>query len=49
MPHFFDQEGHTILKATIDKILPKTESPSATEVGVYKIIDTMVGTVYKPS
>lgn len=48
-PHFFDQEEFTFLKTTIDTILPKTDSPSATEVGVHKIIDTMVGTVYKPS
>jgi len=47
--HFFDQEAFTFLKTTIDTILPKTDSPSATEVGVHKIIDTMVGTVYKPS
>ncbi len=46
--HLFDLEEFTFLKETIDTILPKTDSPSATEVGVHKIIDTMVGTVYKP-
>ncbi len=46
---FFDAENFELLRTLIDTILPKTESPSATEVGVHKIIDTMVGTVYKPS
>lgn len=45
---FFNEEDFLFVKSLIDTILPKTESPSATEVGVHKIIDTMVGTVYKP-
>jgi len=46
---FFNQEEFSLLRALIDTILPKTDSPSATKVGVHKIIDTMVATVYKPS
>lgn len=46
---FFNQEEFSLLRALIDTILPKTDSPSATEVGVHKMIDTMVGTVYKPA
>jgi hypothetical protein len=44
--YFFtsDEFGH--LKEWIDTILPKTDSPSATDVGVHNIIDSMVGTVY---
>ena len=44
---FFSPDEFSKLKEIIDLILPKTESPSATEVGVHQIIDTMVGTVYK--
>lgn len=43
---FFDSEGFSTLQTIIDTILPKTDSPSATEVGVHHTIDTMVGTVY---
>jgi len=44
---FFNDTDFEIAKDLIDLILPKTDSPSATEVGVHQIIDTMVGTVYK--
>jgi len=46
---FFTTEDFVLVKTLIDIILPKTDSPSATQVGVHKMIDTMVGTVYKPS
>jgi hypothetical protein len=46
---FFNQGEFSLVRTLVDTILPKTDSPSATEVGVHKIIDTMVGTVYKPS
>jgi hypothetical protein len=45
--HFFSPAEFSELKALIDLILPRTDSPSAMEVGVHQIIDTMVGTVYK--
>lgn len=45
-PHFFKAEEFELLGNLIDFILPKTETPSALEVGVDQIIDTMVGTVY---
>lgn len=44
--HFFDSEEFTILQRIVDTILPKTDSPSATDVGVDYIIDSMVGQVY---
>ena len=45
---FLTIEDFLLIKKLIDIILPKTDSPSATEAGVHKIIDAMVGTVYKP-
>jgi len=43
---FFNKQDFAMVKDLIDIILPKTESPSASEVGVHKMIDSMVGTVY---
>jgi len=45
---FFNKEDFSLVKKLIDVILPKTDSPSATEVGVHQMIDLMIGTVYKP-
>jgi hypothetical protein len=45
--HFFDEDSFTLLSDLVDTILPKTDSPSATEMNVHKMIDSMVGTVYK--
>lgn len=38
---FFNKEEFIFVKNIIDIILPKTDSPSASEIGVHKIIDTM--------
>lgn len=46
---FFSEEDFSVVKSLIDTILPKTDSPSASDVGVHQIIDIMVGTVYSPS
>lgn len=46
-PQFFNKDEFGILKKLVDLILPKTDSPAASEVGVQNIIDTMVGTVYQ--
>ena len=43
---FFNQEEFALVKELVDLILPKTDSPSASEVGVHQMIDRMVGTVY---
>ena len=43
---FFNKQDFAMMKDLIDIILPKTDSPSASEVGVHKMIDSMVGTVY---
>lgn len=45
---FFNSDDFEILTQIVDVILPKTDSPSATEVGVHHLIDRMVGEVYKP-
>ncbi len=45
---FFNQNEFSLIRTVIDIILPKTDSPSATDVGVHKTIDTMVGNVYRP-
>ena len=44
--HFFKPEEFSLLETIVDIILPKTDSPSASEVGVHRMIDSMVGTVY---
>ena len=46
---FFNNKDFLLVKKLIDVILPQTDSPSASEVGVHQIIDMMVGTVYKPT
>ena len=45
---FFNQDEFSLIKLVIDQILPKTDSPAATEVGVHTMIDSMVGTAYSP-
>ncbi len=46
VPTFFNNDQFKFVQAMVDTILPKTDSPSATEVGVHQIIDQMVGKVY---
>jgi len=45
--HFFKPKEFSLIETIVDVILPKTDSPSATDVGVHRMIDSMVGTVYK--
>ena len=44
-PVFFSPEEGSVLMHLIDIILPKTDTPSATEVGVHKFIDTYMNEV----
>lgn len=46
---YFNGSEFQHVKTVVDIILPKTDSPSATDVDVHKIIDLMVGTVYRPN
>jgi len=43
---FFSKGDMNIVKQVIDIIIPRTDSPSATDVGVHQMIDHMVGSVY---
>lgn len=45
--HHFNQDEMDLIKHIVDTILPKTDSPSASAVGVHHTIDQMVGQVYK--
>ena len=45
---FFSDEDFSLAQNLLNFILPKTGSPSAVEVGVHQIMDTMVGKVYSP-
>lgn len=44
--HFFKKDQMRLVQTLADTILPKTDSPSASEVGVPNLIDQMVGEVY---
>lgn len=46
---FFNEEDLSLAQNLLNFILPKTSSPSAVDVGVHQIMDTMVGTVYSPA
>lgn len=46
---FFNKEDFSLAQNLLNFILPKTDSPSAVDVGVHQIMDTMVGSVYSPS
>lgn len=43
---FFDEEQFALVRQLIDVILPKTDSPSASEVKVHQIMDQFLGEVY---
>lgn len=45
---FFDDKGFKVVSQVVDLILPRTDSPSATDVGVDYTIDHMVATIYTP-
>lgn len=43
---YLNEQDFSSLMEMLDIILPKTDSPSAVEVGVHQIIDTMLSQVY---
>ena len=45
-PAYFTEDEYALIKTIADIILPKTDSPAASEVGAPQMIDQMVGTVY---
>ena len=46
--HFFKNDDFQLLSQIMDVILPKTDSPSATDVGTDLMMDQMFGVVFKP-
>ena len=44
---FFNEDQMRLVESLVDTILPKTDSPSASDVGVHHTIDQMVANVYK--
>lgn len=44
--HFFDPDQFDLVSLLADTILPRTDSPSATDVNVHNTIDTMIGLVF---
>lgn len=45
-PQFFNDAQFELLQEVVDTILPKTDSPAATEAGVHQTIDSIVAKVY---
>lgn len=45
-PQFFSSEDFSFLSELVDVILPKSDSPAASEVGAHQLIDRMVAEVY---
>lgn len=43
---FFSEDDMAIVKEVVDIIIPRTDTPSASDVGVHQVIDHMVGKVY---
>jgi hypothetical protein len=43
---FFSKEDFQVVQRLVDTILPKTDSPAASEVGVDQTIDTIIARVY---
>ena len=46
-PIFFQENEFQLLANIIDVILPETESPSASKVGVHQRMDNIIGRVYE--
>ncbi|WP_416306246.1 gluconate 2-dehydrogenase subunit 3 family protein [Neptunicella sp. SCSIO 80796] len=47
-PQFFAADDFQLLTQIMDVILPKTDSPSASDVGVNKVMDHMCAVVFEP-
>ncbi len=46
--YFFAEKDFSFLQSFLDTLLPTTDSPSATEVGVADMIDATAGLIYSP-
>lgn len=47
--NFFNEKDFSILRDVVAIILPETDTPSASDIGIHRMIDTMVGTTYRPN
>ncbi|WP_109438732.1 gluconate 2-dehydrogenase subunit 3 family protein [Aquimarina sp. AU119] len=47
--YFFNKKEFSFVQNLLGILLPKSDSPSATDVGVHQIMDTMIGTIYNPA
>lgn len=47
-PVFFTPKQFEFIQDFVDTILPKTETPGATEAGVHRTIDSIIANVYSP-
>ncbi len=47
-PEFFTQEEGVVLRKVVDIILPKTDTPSGSEVNTHKFIDVFINEVMEP-
>ncbi|MFK7924204.1 MAG: gluconate 2-dehydrogenase subunit 3 family protein [Bacteroidia bacterium] len=45
-PQFFNPDQFSLLERVVDTILPKTDSPAASEVGVHRMVDHMLSVAY---
>jgi len=45
---FFNSNQFAVIQEMVDIILPETDSPAASSVGVHNMIDRMVGIAYRP-
>lgn len=43
---FFKENEWSLMRELVDTIIPKTDSPSASEVGVHQMVDHMLANVY---
>ncbi len=48
IPEFFTPEEGAVIRQVADLILPKTDTPSASEVGVHKFLDRYMNEVSEP-
>lgn len=46
VPQFFTAEEFVVAKSMMNTILPKTDSPAATEVGVHRLMDKFVNEIF---
>ena len=48
VPQFFTPDEFSTVRELVDVILPETDTPSASAVGVHRMMDTLVGVAYRP-